>query len=160
MCIALTNVILRTWLCVCAWEYTETVHTCHTSLSPSGQKYVHVHMYVHVPNFPRPIFREIRILSKLKHKNVIRLVEVFEDEEKQKMYVVLEYCVGGLQELLERCSLHKFPLQQAHRWGRGEEGEGREQCQHVAVAGILCTYVHAHAHIHIRMHANIHTCTQ
>ena len=110
-------------------------------------------MYVHVPNFPRPIFREIRILSKLKHKNVIRLVEVFEDEEKQKMYVVLEYCVGGLQELLERCFLHRFPLQQAHRWGRGEEGEGREQCQHVAVAGILCTYVHAHTHIHIRTYA-------
>ena len=59
--------------------------------------------------------REIRILSKLRHKNVIRLVEVFEDEEKQKMYMVLEYCVGGLQELLERCDLHRFPLQQAHR---------------------------------------------
>ena len=61
-------------------------------------------------------------MSKLHHKNVIRLVEVFEDEEKQKLYVVLEYCVGGLQELLERCTLHKFPLQQAHRW----EKWGRE----------------------------------
>ena len=75
-------------------------------------------MYVSSP----VLSREIHILSKLHHKNVIRLVEVFEDEEKQKLYVVLEYCVGGLQELLERCTLHKFPLQQAHRW----EKWGRE----------------------------------
>lgn len=101
-------------------------------------------------------------MSKLKHKNVIRLVEVFEDEEKQKMYVVLEYCVGGLQELLERCALHRFPLQQAHRWGRGEEGEGRRGgCQHVEVTGILCMYVCTHTHItYVHMHASIHTCTQ
>ena len=30
--------------------------------------------------------REITILKKLQHKNVIELVEVFEDPEKQKLY--------------------------------------------------------------------------
>ena len=30
--------------------------------------------------------REINILKKLQHKNVIELVEVFEDHEKQKLY--------------------------------------------------------------------------
>ena len=90
---------------------------------------------------PCPILsREIRILSKLRHRNVIRLVEVFEDEEKQKKYVVLEYCVGGLQELLERCVLHKFPLQQAHRWGR-DKGRGGEV--RMSVMGILLK-THAH----------------
>ena len=32
------------------------------------------------------LYREIKILKKLKHKNVIELVEVFDDQEKQKLY--------------------------------------------------------------------------
>ena len=31
-------------------------------------------------------YREIAILRKLRHKNVIRLVDVLEDVEKQKLY--------------------------------------------------------------------------
>ena len=60
-------------------------------------------------------YREIKILRKLKHRNVIDLVEVFEDEEKQKLYIVLEYCVGGLQEMLDKAPRNKFPIWQAHR---------------------------------------------
>ena len=123
MCISLIKVILLG--CVCVHGSIRKQYTHATLGQRYIRTYVHTCTHIHISNFPCPIFREIRILSKLKHKNVIRLVEVFEDEEKQKMYVVLEYCVGGLQELLERCTLHRFPLQQAHRWGRGEEGEGK-----------------------------------
>ena len=30
--------------------------------------------------------REIKILKRLKHKNIANLIEVFEDQEKQKLY--------------------------------------------------------------------------
>ena len=59
-------------------------------------------------------YREIKLLQKLNHKNVIRLFEVMHNEEKQKMYLILEYCVSGLQELLESCPLKKLPVWQAH----------------------------------------------
>nr|CAD7199232.1 unnamed protein product [Timema douglasi] len=58
--------------------------------------------------------KEIKLLRLLKHKNVISLVDVLYIEEKQKMYMVLEYCVGGLQDMLESTPLNKFPLWQAH----------------------------------------------
>jgi serine/threonine-protein kinase 11 len=45
---------------------------------------------------------------------VIGLVDVLYNEEKQKMYMVLEYCVGGLQDMLESTPKKKFPLWQAH----------------------------------------------
>ena len=31
-------------------------------------------------------------------------------------YVVLEYCVGGLQEMLDKAPQNKFPVWQAHRY--------------------------------------------
>ncbi|KAL5486509.1 hypothetical protein EMCRGX_G018997 [Ephydatia muelleri] len=39
-----------------------------------------------IPNGEANVQREITILKKLQHKNVIELVEVFEDPEKQKLY--------------------------------------------------------------------------
>lgn len=45
---------------------------------------------------------------------MIQLLDVLHNEEKQKMYLVMEYCVGGLQEMLESVEDKKFPLFQAH----------------------------------------------
>lgn len=59
-------------------------------------------------------FREIKLLQQLNHKNVIRLFEVMHNHEKQKMYLILEYCVSGLQELIDSTPLKKFPIWQAH----------------------------------------------
>nr|CAD7445054.1 unnamed protein product [Timema bartmani] len=67
-----------------------------------------------IPNGEQNVQREIKLLRLLKHKNVISLVDVLYNEEKQKMYMVLEYCVGGLQDMLESTPLNKFPLWQAH----------------------------------------------
>ena len=44
--------------------------------------------------------REIRLLKTLKHKNVINLVDVMYNDEKEKMYLVMEFCVGGLQVII------------------------------------------------------------
>jgi hypothetical protein len=53
-------------------------------------------------------------LGKLKHRNVIHLVEVICNEEKQKMYMVMEYCVGSLQGMLDSTPNKRFPIWQAH----------------------------------------------
>ena len=40
---------------------------------------------------------EIRLLASLDHKNVMKLIEVFHNEEKGKIYIVLEYCCAVLK---------------------------------------------------------------
>lgn len=67
-----------------------------------------------IPNGEQNVQREIQLLRALKHKNVIDLVDVLCDDEKQKMYLIMEFCVGGLQDMLESTPQKKFPLSQAH----------------------------------------------
>jgi len=67
-----------------------------------------------IPNGELNVQREIMLLRRLNHKNVIRLVDVLYNDEKQKMYMVMEYCVSGLQQLLDSVPYKKFPVWQAH----------------------------------------------
>ncbi|ODM91746.1 Serine/threonine-protein kinase STK11 [Orchesella cincta] len=67
-----------------------------------------------IPNGEQNVEREIKLLKRLNHPNVIKLIEVMFIEEKQKMYLVLEYCIGGLQDVLETSPNKKFPIWQAH----------------------------------------------
>ena len=50
------------------------------------------------------------------HKNVIRLFDNLANEEKGKLYLILEYCVTSLQDLLESAPEKKFPTAQAHAY--------------------------------------------
>lgn len=52
----------------------------------------------------------------MKHKNVVELIDVLYNEEKQKMYLVMEYCVCVLQEMLSSAPESKLPLFQAHKY--------------------------------------------
>ncbi|XP_075752524.1 lkb1/serine/threonine kinase 11 isoform X5 [Rhipicephalus microplus] len=67
-----------------------------------------------IPNGEQNVHREIQLLRQLSHRNVIQLVEVLHSEQKQKMYMVMEYCVAVLQELLDSAQGHRLPLWQAH----------------------------------------------
>lgn len=67
-----------------------------------------------IPNGEQNVQREIQLLRRLSHRNVIKLVDVLYNEEKQKMYMVMEYCVSVLQELLDSVPEKKFPIWQAH----------------------------------------------
>lgn len=69
-----------------------------------------------IPNGEQNVQREIQLLKRLKHRNVIHLVEVLVNDEKQKMYMVMEYCVSQLQEMLEKIDGNKFPMWQAHMY--------------------------------------------
>ncbi|XP_015221228.1 serine/threonine-protein kinase STK11 isoform X2 [Lepisosteus oculatus] len=67
-----------------------------------------------IPNGEANVKKEIQLLRRLRHKNVIQLVDVLYNEEKQKMYMVMEYCVCGMQEMLDSVPEKRFPVFQAH----------------------------------------------
>ncbi|KAG5681446.1 hypothetical protein PVAND_010882 [Polypedilum vanderplanki] len=69
-----------------------------------------------IPNGEMNVRNEILFLRSLKHKNVVELIDVLYNEEKQKMYLVMEYCVCVLQELLASAPESKLPLFQAHKY--------------------------------------------
>jgi len=71
-----------------------------------------------IPNGEQNVTREIALLKQLKHPNVVQLVDVLYNDEKQKMYLVMEYCVGGLQEMVDYQPDKRMPLFQAHGYFR------------------------------------------
>jgi len=50
----------------------------------------------------------------LDHVNVIKRYDVLYISEKQKMYIVMEHCIGGLQDLLDSTPKKKLPIYQVH----------------------------------------------
>ncbi|CAH1789539.1 unnamed protein product [Owenia fusiformis] len=69
-----------------------------------------------IPNGEQNVKSEISMLKRLHHRNVIELLDVLYNEEKQKMYMVMEFCVAGLQEMLESTPDKKLPIWQAHKY--------------------------------------------
>lgn len=67
-----------------------------------------------IPNGEQNVQREIQLLRRLNHKNVIKLYEVIYNESKEKLYMIMEYCVAVLQELLDSVPDKKLPIFQAH----------------------------------------------
>ncbi|CRK90444.1 CLUMA_CG004145, isoform A [Clunio marinus] len=69
-----------------------------------------------IPNGEVNVRNEILFLRSLKHNNVVQLIDVLYNEEKAKMYIVMEYCVCVLQEMLSSAPSSKLPLYQAHNY--------------------------------------------
>lgn len=69
-----------------------------------------------IPNGEENVKRETRLMKKLNHKNVIKLVDLIYNDEKQKIYIVMEFCVTVLQELFDKAPQHKLPISQAHSY--------------------------------------------
>ena len=67
-----------------------------------------------IPNGEHNVRMEIKLLRKMDHPNVIRLFDDLVNNEKGKLYLILEYCVTSLQDLLESAPDKKFPTAQAH----------------------------------------------
>lgn len=58
--------------------------------------------------------KEVEVLSKLRHVNIVEHIDYFAIEEKEKIYIVLEYVGGGtLQGLIERATNGIMPRRQA-----------------------------------------------
>ena len=67
-----------------------------------------------IPHGETNVQREIELVRNLKHKNVMALIEVFYNDEKGKIYMVLEYCCTVLKDMLDQSPVKKFPAWQAH----------------------------------------------
>mmetsp|Transcript_7532 Transcript_7532/g.12795 ORF Transcript_7532/g.12795 Transcript_7532/m.12795 type:complete len:655 (+) Transcript_7532:122-2086(+) len=50
--------------------------------------------------------QEIKIQRSLDHPNIVKLIESFEDIEKQRIYIVMELCTGG--SLVSRMKTHRY----------------------------------------------------
>jgi serine/threonine-protein kinase 11 len=51
----------------------------------------------------------MEVLQGIHHKNVVELIEMFRLEEKQKLYIVMEYCVCSLQQMMDNCPERVLP---------------------------------------------------
>ena len=69
-----------------------------------------------IPNGEINVRREIMILKKLSHINIIKLFHSFQDPIKDKIYLILEYCLGDLQTLLDNSINKLFSLFQAKHY--------------------------------------------
>eukprot|EP00117_Sycon_ciliatum_P038698 scpid80345/ scgid28714/ Serine/threonine-protein kinase STK11; Liver kinase B1 homolog len=69
-----------------------------------------------IPGGEANVEREIQLLRKLNHEHVVKLIEVLYNEEKLKIYMVMEYCVCPLEEMLRSTRDQKFPIQQGHNY--------------------------------------------
>lgn len=67
-----------------------------------------------IPNGEQNVEREINLLHELNHRNVMKLIEVLFNEEKGKIYMVLEYCCAVLKDMLDQTPEKKFPVWQSH----------------------------------------------
>ena len=69
-----------------------------------------------IPNGETNVRREIQILSKISHVNIIKLYHSFQDPIKDKIYLILEYCLGDLQTLLDSSTDKRFCLWQSKEY--------------------------------------------
>ncbi|KAH7698573.1 CAMK/CAMKL/LKB protein kinase [Aphelenchoides avenae] len=67
-----------------------------------------------IPGGEANVQREIEILKRVRHPNVVQLCEVFRVEEKQKLYIIMEFCVCSMQQMLDNCPQKRLPEFQAH----------------------------------------------
>jgi len=69
-----------------------------------------------IPGGEANVQKEIEILKRVHHPNVVELIEVFRVEEKEKLYIVMEFCVCSLQQMLDHCGPKRVPEFQAHMY--------------------------------------------
>ncbi len=67
-----------------------------------------------VPHGEENVKGEIALMQRLRHRNVMCLVEVLHNDEKGKIYLVLEYCCAVLKDMLDGSHGGRFPAWQAH----------------------------------------------
>jgi len=64
--------------------------------------------------------KEIEILKSLQHVNVVYAIDSFVNEQKEKIYIVMEYVNGGtLQGLLDKAPESRLPLRQVRQIFKG-----------------------------------------
>ncbi|CAC14418.2 Serine/threonine-protein kinase par-4 [Caenorhabditis elegans] len=57
---------------------------------------------------------EMSILRRMNHRNVIKLIEIFNIPAKGKVYMVFEYCIGSVQQLLDMEPARRLTIGESH----------------------------------------------
>eukprot|EP00053_Salpingoeca_punica_P009845 m.88547 g.88547 ORF g.88547 m.88547 type:complete len:424 (+) comp15193_c0_seq1:133-1404(+) len=84
-----------------------------------------------ITNGQKDAKKEIRLLRRLHHPNVVSLEDVIYNHRKLKIYVFMEFCVGSLHELIVGAPNQRLPAWQAqHYFGQLMQGLGylHSQC--------------------------------
>ncbi|CAJ0929530.1 unnamed protein product, partial [Mesorhabditis belari] len=71
-----------------------------------------------IPNGPENVNSEKEIMRKVNHPHCIKMFEFFRLEEKTKQYMVLEFCVASLQEIVDTWEHKRFTPDWAHYFFR------------------------------------------
>jgi len=66
-----------------------------------------------IPNGEQNVQREIQMHRHLSHDNVVKLIETFFCPQRNKLYVIMEYCSAVLQEMLDSVPSKRLPIFQA-----------------------------------------------
>ncbi|CAP26084.2 Protein CBR-PAR-4 [Caenorhabditis briggsae] len=67
-----------------------------------------------IPNGWDNIRSEMSILRRLNHRNIVKLIEVFNLPEKGKVYMIFEYCIGSVQNLIDMEPAHRLSIGESH----------------------------------------------
>ncbi|EGG20598.1 protein serine/threonine kinase [Cavenderia fasciculata] len=63
------------------------------------------------------LVNEVNILQKLKHTNIVRYYDRIIDAHQTKIYIIMEYCVGGdLGQLIQKCKSDRQPIEEEVIW--------------------------------------------
>lgn len=67
-----------------------------------------------IPRGEENVKREIWMLKRINHRNVIELIDVIYNSVKEKIYIIMDYCVCAMHEMLKHAPGNIFPEWQAH----------------------------------------------
>lgn len=66
-----------------------------------------------IPNGEQNVQREIQLHRNLLHPNVVKLIQTFVCPEREKLYIIMEYCPIVLQEILDSIPSKRLPIFQS-----------------------------------------------
>jgi serine/threonine-protein kinase 11 len=66
-----------------------------------------------IPNGEQNVQREIQMHRTLNHPNVVKLIETFVCPQREKLYIIMEYCSAVLQEVLDSIPSKRLPIFQS-----------------------------------------------
>lgn len=98
-------------------SYAKVKEVLHTqTLERAAVKIIKKRRLRKIPNGEANVKSELDLLRRLKHKNVIHLIDFHYNPEKEKIYIFMEHCVITLQDLLDSANQKRLPTHQAHRY--------------------------------------------
>lgn len=112
--------VIKNWLFGCVLgegSYAKVKEVLHVqTLQRAAVKIIKKRRLRKIPNGENNVKKELKILRRLKHHNIIHLIDFHFNPEKEKIYIFMEHCVTTLQDMLDTAPDKKLPIHQTHRY--------------------------------------------